>query len=146
MTQSGQPVVAYPASHGEADGLSTAQLVSRLADELSRLARDEIKLARMELLRNGKRAGFGAGTLGAAGAMAAYGGACLLAAAIIALAIVMPAWAAALVVGVALLLGAGLAGLVGGKALRRAIPGDVPKETMDSLRADVTTVMDHARR
>lgn len=145
-TPGASPVVAYPASHGEADGLSTAQLVSRLTDELSRLARDEINLARMELLRNGKRAGFGAGTLGAAGVMAFYAGACLLAAAIVALAIVLPAWAAALIVGIALLLGAGLAGLVGGKALRRAVPGNVPKETMESLRADVNTVKDHARR
>lgn len=146
MTQSGQPVVAYPPSHGEADGLSTAQLVSRLADELSRLARNEIQLARMELLRNGKRAGFGAGTVGAAGVMAFYGGACLLAAAIVALAIVMPPWAAALVVGIALLIGAGMAGLIGGKALRRAVPGSVPKETMESVRADVNTVREHARR
>jgi hypothetical protein len=46
MTGGGQPVVAYPPSAGEADGLSTTQLVSRLAEELSRLARDEFQLAR----------------------------------------------------------------------------------------------------
>jgi Putative Actinobacterial Holin-X, holin superfamily III len=146
MTQSGQPVVAYPPSPAEADGLSTAQLVSRLAEELSRLARDEFKLARMQLQRNGKRAGLGAGTLGAAGMLAAYGGACLIAAAILALAIVMPAWVAALVVGVALLVGAGIAGLVGRKALRAAVPGTVPRETMESVRADVQTLLEHARR
>jgi Putative Actinobacterial Holin-X, holin superfamily III len=146
MTQSGQPVVAYPPSPGEADGLSTAQLVSRLAEELSRLAREEFELARMQLQRSGKRAGLGAGTLGAAGMLAAYGGACLIAAAIVALAVVMPAWTAALVVGVALLVGAGIAGLVGRKALRGAIPGTVPKETMENVRADVQTLFDHARR
>jgi hypothetical protein len=146
MTGSGQPVVTYPPSSGEADGLSTAQLVSRLAEELSRLARDEFQLARMRLQRNGKRAGLGAGTMGGAGAMAAYGGGCLIAAAIVALAMVMQAWAAALVVGVALLAGAGLAGVVGRKMLRGAVPGDVPKETMESLRADVDTLLEHARR
>jgi hypothetical protein len=146
MTGSAQPVVAYPPSPGEANGLSTGQLVSRLAEELSRLARDEFQLARMQFQRNGKRAGLGAGTIGGAGALAAYGGACLIAAAIIGLALVMPAWAAALVVGVALIVGAGIAGLVGRKTLRAAVPGSVPKETMESLRADVATLLEHARR
>jgi putative superfamily III holin-X len=92
--------------------LSTTQLVSRVAEELSRLARAEFQLARMRLQRNGKRAGLGAGTMGGAGALAAYGGGCLIAAAIVALAMAMQAWAAALVVGVALLVGAALAGVV----------------------------------
>jgi putative superfamily III holin-X len=146
MTRSGQPVVAYPPSPGEADGLSTAQLVSRVADELSRLARDEFTLARIQFERSGKRVGRGAGTLGGAGMLAAYGGACLVTAAILALAIVVPAWAAAVVVGVALLVGAGIAGRVGGKTLRAAVPGTVPKETMENLRADVQTLVEHARR
>jgi len=144
--RSGQPLVAYPPSSSEADGLSTAQLVSRVADELSRLAPDEFKLARMQLERNGKRAGRGAGTIGGAGLMAAYGGACLVATAIVALAIVMPAWAAAVVVGVVLLVVAGIAGRVGSKTLRAAVPVSVPKETMEKLRADVQTMVGHARR
>lgn len=146
MTRTGQPVVAYPPSSREADGLSTAQLVSRVADQLSRLARDEFKLARMQLGRNGKRAGRGAGTIGGAGMMAAYGGACLVAAAIVALALVMPAWAAAVVVGVVLLVVAGIAGRVGSKTLRAAVPGSVPKETMENLRTDVQTLVEHGRR
>jgi Putative Actinobacterial Holin-X, holin superfamily III len=146
MTGTSQPVETYPPSPGEADGVSTAQLVSQLAEELSRLARNEFKLARMRLQHNGKRAGLGAGTLGGAGAMAAYGGACLVAAAIIALALVMPAWAAAIVVGVVLLVGAAIAGLVGRKTLRSASPGSVPKETLESLSADVHTLLEHARR
>lgn len=146
MTGSAQPVVAYPRSPGEADGLTTAQLVSRLAEELSRLARDEFQLARMQFQRSGKRAGMGAGAIGAAGALAAYGGACLIAAAILGLALVMPAWGAAILVGVALLAGAGIAAMVGRKTLREAVPGSVPKETMESLRADVQTLLDHAKR
>jgi membrane protein len=84
--------------------------------------------------------------MGVAGAMAAYGGACLIAAAIIALALVMPAWAAAIVVGVVLLIGASIAGMVGRKTLVSASPGNVPKETMDNLSADVHTLLEHARR
>ena len=115
------PLVAYPPSSSEADGLSTAQLVSRVADELSRLARDEFELARMQLERKGKSAGRGAGMISGAGLMAAYGGACLVAAAIVALAIVMPAWAAAVVVGVVLPVVAGIAGRVRSKTLRAAV-------------------------
>jgi len=110
------PLVAYPPSSSEADGLSTAQLVSRVADELSRLARDEFELA-----RKGKSAGRGAGMISGPGLMAAYGGACLVAAAIVALAIVMPAWAAAVVVGVVLPVVAGIAGRVRSKTLRAAV-------------------------
>ena len=70
----------------------------------------------------------------------------LVAAAIVALAIVMPAWAAAVVVGVVLLVVAGIAGRLGSKTLRAAVPVSVPKETMEKLRADVQTMVGHARR
>ena len=53
--------------------------------------------------------------------MAAYGGAYLVAAAIVALATVMPAWAAAVVVGVVLPVVAGIAGRVRSKTLRAAV-------------------------
>jgi hypothetical protein len=58
----------------------------------------------------------------------------------------MPAWAAAVVVGVVLLVVAGIAGRVGSKTLRAAVPVSAPKETMENLRADVQTMVGHARR
>ncbi|HEY3630373.1 MAG TPA: phage holin family protein [Jatrophihabitantaceae bacterium] len=146
MSRSGQPVVAYPPANGEADGLSTSQLVSRLTEELSRLVRDELRLAQTEVLRKGKLAGVGVGALGGAGLLAFYGGACLLAAAIVALATVISPWAAALTVGIALLVAAGIGALVAKVALRRAIPGRLPKETVESLQADLHTVLEHAKR
>ena len=67
------------------------------------LARDELKLAQLEMARKGKRAGTGAGMLGGSGLIALYGVGCLIACAIIALSGVLAAWLAALIVGAVLL-------------------------------------------
>ncbi len=70
-----------------------------------------------------------------AGVVAFYGGAALLLAGGIALALVWPAWLAALVMGVALLALAGLFALVGRAKLRSAAR-PVPEETMEHARED----------
>ena len=41
---------------------STAELVKQAADQISRLVRDELRLAQAELTRKGKQAGVGVGT------------------------------------------------------------------------------------
>src|SRR6187399_1379056 len=92
---------------------SAAELMSRLSADGSQLVRDEIALAKVELGEKAKKVGLGAGFFGAAGVLAAYGFGVLLAAAVLALALVMPAWAAALIVAVLLFAGAGVAALRG---------------------------------
>ncbi|WP_449065028.1 phage holin family protein [Planomonospora algeriensis] len=92
------------------EGLSTGELIKRISEEVSRLVRDEIKLARIELAEKGRYAGRGAGMLGGAGVIALFGGGALVAAVILLLAQVMPAWAAAAVVGAVLLLAAAVLG------------------------------------
>src|SRR5256885_8970551 len=84
---------------------STAELMKLAADQISHLVRDELRLAQVEITQKGKRAGLGVGMFGAAGLVALYGAAGLLAALVLLLALVMPAWLAAL-------LGAG--GVLGG--------------------------------
>src|SRR5450755_1943676 len=86
-----QPAVAQEASAGE--------LVKQLSEQVSRLICDELKLAEYEMTRKAKRAARGVGMFGGSGLLALYAGGCLLAAAIIGLAGVLPAWAAALIVG-----------------------------------------------
>ncbi|GGO19354.1 membrane protein [Microbispora rosea subsp. aerata] len=127
------------------ESLSTGELVRRLSEDVSRLIRDELRLARLEMTRKGKRAGMGAGLLGAAGVVAFYGGAALVAAAIMALAIVLPAWAGALLVGVVLLAFAGLLALVGKEQVSRAAP-PTPGEAMRSLKADIDVMKESAHR
>jgi hypothetical protein len=66
---------------GTAD-TSTAVLVKQLTEQVSRLVRDELKLATAEMTRKGARAGKGAGLFGGSGILALYGIACLIAAAV----------------------------------------------------------------
>lgn len=122
---------------------TAGQLMSRLSEDVSRLVRDELALARMEIGDKAKDAGIGAGMVGAAGILALYGGGVLIATAIIALALVLPAWLAALVVGGVLLAAAGVAAVIGKGRVSRATP-PLPERTVDSVKADVDAVR-HAR-
>ncbi|GGP16435.1 phage holin family protein [Nonomuraea glycinis] len=123
----------------------THKLVNDLSDQVSRLVKDELRLAKLELTAKGKRAGLGAGLAGAAGVTAFLGGATLVAALVLLLALVMPAWLAAAIVAVLLFVAAALLGLVGKKKVQQASPA-VPAETMASVRADLDAVKEGARR
>ncbi|MFI0794645.1 MULTISPECIES: phage holin family protein [Micromonospora] len=118
---------------------STAELVQRATEQVSRLVRDELALARAELTQKGKHAGIGIGLFGGGGALALYGLGALVAAVILLLALVMPAWLGALIVAVALFLLAGILALIGKKQVSQAVP-PVPAATVRSVRADVDTV------
>jgi uncharacterized membrane protein YqjE len=118
---------------------SVGELVSELSDEVKRLVRDEMRLAVFELQRKGKKMGFGAGLFGAAGLLALFGAGTLVAAAVLALALVVPGWLAAVIVAVALFVIAGIAALVGKKEVAQAVP-PVPEEAIAGVREDVDTV------
>src|SRR4028118_1678002 len=77
---------------------STAQLSARLTEQISRLVRDEARLAQAEVTQKAKRLGVGAGLFGGAGLFAFFGLAALITTAILALALVLPAWLSALLV------------------------------------------------
>jgi uncharacterized membrane protein YqjE len=124
---------------------TTGELVTRLSAQVSELVKGELELARAELADKGKRAGVGAGMMGAAGVLGAYGLAILLTAAIAALSLVWPVWLAALVIGIVVLVVAGIAALVGRSRLRRATP-PVPENAVQSVREDVAAVREAARR
>jgi hypothetical protein len=111
---------------------STSELVRNLAEQVSRLIRDELKLAEYELARKAKRFGRGAGMFGGSGLVAFYGVGCLLAAAIIGLALVLPAVA-------------GLAALAGRSQVSKATP-PVPEQTVRSVQADVAEIKERAHR
>ncbi|UBU10437.1 phage holin family protein [Nonomuraea gerenzanensis] len=123
----------------------THKLVNELSEQVSRLVKDELRLARMELTEKGKRAGLGAGLFGAAGMAAFFGGAALVAAVVMLLALVLPGWAAAAIVGGALFIVSALLGLFGKNEVKRATP-PVPEETIASVKADIDMVKERARR
>ena len=124
---------------------STVELLQRLADQISRLLRQELQLARLELAEKGRRTGLGAGLLGAAGLVALYGLAALVAAAILLLATAMPAWLAALVVALVLLALGGVLALIGRGQVRRATP-PLPEQALAGIKADVDVITRRAGR
>ncbi|SNS45004.1 Putative Holin-X, holin superfamily III [Geodermatophilus pulveris] len=124
---------------------STGQLIGQLTEQISRLVRDEARLAQAEVTQKAKRLGIGAGLFGGAGLFAFLGLAVLVAAAVLALDLVLPAWLAALVVAVVLFAVAGVLALVGKKDVEKGAP-PVPTQAIASTKADIATVKESARR
>lgn len=125
--------------------MSTADLIDRLSAQVTELVRDEMALATEELKRKGLKTGIGAGLSGAGGVLALFGLGTLIAAAILAIALVLPAWAATLIVAVGLLLVAGLLAVTGIGQVKKAGP-PVPQAAASSTRRDVETVKESVRR
>lgn len=124
---------------------STGDLVKQLSEQVSLLVRNELKMARLEMTSKGKQAGVGMGMFGASGLGVLYAIACLLAAAIIAISGEIQPWLAALIVGLALLAASAVAALVGRGRMRHATP-PVPKQAVDSAKADVEEIRERMHR
>jgi Putative Actinobacterial Holin-X, holin superfamily III len=123
---------------------SVGDLIKVMSADLSRLVRDEIQLAQTEISAKVKQAGVGVGAFGGAGVLALYGGAALIAAAVLGLALVLPAWLAALIVGVVVLAIAGVIALIGKKKVSEAGPA-VPERTVASVKQDVAEIKESIR-
>lgn len=124
---------------------SVGELVKRAASQTAELVRKEIQLGQLELKDKGRRAGKGVGLLGGAGVVAFYGGAALVAAAVLGLAEALDPWLSALIVGIALLVVAAVVGLVGKKTTTEALPPK-PEQTMASVHDDVEHVKEQTSR
>jgi uncharacterized membrane protein YqjE len=101
---------------------SIGELMNQLSAQVSRLVRDEMRLAQKEFQQSAKHAGLGAGLLSAAGLLAFFGVASLIAAVIAAIALALPVWAAALIVGAAMLSISGIAALLSKKQVDEVTP------------------------
>jgi uncharacterized membrane protein YqjE len=129
---------------GTGGNASLGELVKDLTEQMSRLVRHEVQLAKVELQDKGKQAGVGVGFFGGAGVVALLGAQALVACAILALALAVEPWLAALLVGIVLLAGAGLLAIVGRSRLKRAAPA-VPQQTVENVKQDIATVKEHAK-
>jgi membrane protein len=124
---------------------SVAELLHSLSDQTTRLVKDEVRLATLELTEKGKHAGKGLGLIGAAGLIAWYGLGALVVAIILGLATAIGLWGTAAIVGGVLLAGgAGLA-LTGKKQLAEAVP-PAPEHALDSVRTDLAVVKQRLHR
>ena len=108
------------------------EILQRAAGDSKALATGELQLAKTEITAKLKTAGKGAGLFGVAGAIAFFAVGALTAAFILALALVMPAWAAALVVTGAYGAVAGVCVLMGKQAVKQATPF-APERTLQTL-------------
>ncbi|HEY1515126.1 MAG TPA: phage holin family protein [Solirubrobacteraceae bacterium] len=126
--------MASTAEHGSE--ASVAELIKQLSEQSSRLARQEVELAKAELAIKGKRAGIGVGMFGGAGALGFYGLGALIAAAVLALATAVAAWLAALIVAAVLAAVAAVLALQGKSKVAQATP-PVPEQAAESVKEDV---------
>jgi uncharacterized membrane protein YqjE len=118
---------------------SMGELVAKVSEQTSRLLRDELRLAQLEMTEKGKKVGFGAGLFGGAGLLAVFGLGCLVATAILALAGPLSGWLAALLVGLALFVVAGGAALMGKREVKQGTPA-IPAEAVEGVKQDVQTL------
>jgi MFS family permease len=121
---------------GPGEEASVAELVKHLSEQTSRLARQEVELAKAELVEKGKRLGLGASMFGGAGAVGFYALGALVATAILALANAVAPWLAALIVTAVLALIAGVLALLGKSKFQQAGP-PVPEQATESVKEDL---------
>jgi Flp pilus assembly protein TadB len=117
------------------DTRSLGGIVQDILRDVQEVMRSEVRLARAEMTEKARQAGKAGGMLGGAAVAGLMAAACLVVAAIAALALAMPVWLAALIMAV--LLGSiGAAAYAGGRArLRRVKP--VPERTVQTIKDDV---------
>jgi len=121
------------------------ELVSQLTQQMSRLVRDEVQLAKVDLAAKGKKAGIGLGMFTGAGLMAFFGVGALVTTAILALSLAVSGWLAALIVAVVLFAIAAVLGLLGKKEVQEATP-PVPQAAVDGIKQDITTAKEGFQR
>jgi hypothetical protein len=115
---------------------SISELVKALTEQTSRLARQEVELAKAELTEKGKRAGIGAGMFGGSAVLGFYALETVVAAAVLGLATAVTAWLAALIIAAVLGAGAGILALQGRTKVQQATP-PVPEQATESVKEDV---------
>lgn len=123
-----------PTGPGSQEPIS--ELVKQLTEQTSRLARQEVELAKTELAEKGKRAGIGAGMFGGSAVLGFYALGAVVAAAVIGLATAVTAWLAALIIAAVLGAGAGILALQGRTKVQQATP-PVPEQATESVKEDV---------
>ena len=121
------------------------ELVQQASQQLTELARGELRLAQAEMKEKGKLYGKGGGLFGGAGVVGFLMAQALVATVIAALAVALPVWAAGLVVTAALGVIAALMAMSGKKQVDQAGP-PTPKQTVENVKADVAEIKESAHR
>ncbi|MGW7333435.1 phage holin family protein [Streptomyces sp. NPDC054840] len=136
--------VGRPQGRGSTEE-SMADLVSQASQQISELVREEMRLARAEMTRKGRRFGVGGGLVGGAGFAGILAAQALVAAVIAALALLLPVWASALIIAALLAAVAAVTAAAGKKQITQA-GTPAPQQTIDSVQADVAEIKEAAHR
>jgi hypothetical protein len=136
--------VATTNSHEDLQDRSLSDLTRQLSEDVTTLVRKEVELAKTEVTQKVAVLATGAGLFAGAALFVVIGVATLTATAILALALVMPAWLAALIVTVLVVLIAAVLALVGRHVLQRS-QAPLPVETVESVKEDIAWVKTQAR-
>jgi uncharacterized membrane protein YqjE len=115
---------------------SMGELFKQLSDDMSKLVRQELKLAQAEMTEKGKQAGIGVGMFGAAAIVGMLALLTFTACVVAALATGMDVWLAALIVTVVYAIGAGGLALIAKQKVTEATP-PVPEQTVETVKEDV---------
>jgi membrane protein len=127
-----------------ADEQSTAELLRRLSEQTTELARKEVELAKVELQEKGRKAGIGAGLFGGAGALGFYALGAFTAFLILELDTAVAAWLAALIVTVVYGAIAGVLAMRGKTKVTEAAP-PLPEQAVETTKEDVRWVKTRAK-
>jgi uncharacterized membrane protein YqjE len=128
--------MAQPMGSDDPRQQSLGELMKQLADQTSRLVRNEVRLARAEMTEKAQAYGRAGAMLGAAAVVGLLGGFAMTMFLIYLLKLALPLWAAALIVTVVYgVVGAALA-MAGKKKLDEA-RSPVPEQTVESVKEDV---------
>jgi hypothetical protein len=120
------------------------ELLGELAEQTSTLVRQELALARAELMDKGRTAGLGVGLIGGGGGLALFAFGALTASLILLLDKLMAAWLAALLIAVVYAAVAAVLALRGKERIEESTP-PVPEQTVETLKEDMEWAKTQAR-
>jgi hypothetical protein len=114
---------------------SLVELVSDLPRLIVELLKAELNHLKVEFAEKAKHAGIGMGLIAAAALLLFFALGVLIAAAILGIAVALPAWAAALIVFGGLVVIAVILALIGVRSFKK-MDGVAPTQTIDSIKED----------
>lgn len=123
----------------------TSELSRRLLTDVRLIFGRQAQLAKLELEDKGSRLRTAGVEIAAAAVVAVFGVGVLIAAAVLALTIVLPAWAAALIVGAVLVAVAAVLFILG-RARLRSLGSLAPTETLEAAREDMAWIRRETER
>lgn len=123
--------------------MSTRELTAQLGDQLARLMREEVALARAEMFASARQSMLAGGMLSAAAVAAMTCWLAMVTAAIAGISAGLPVWAAALIVGGAFGATAGVLALLGIRRFRRGTPP--LRMTVGSIKDELSDLVSSVR-